>query len=253
MPLFDHFHRPLLEVHSWESFHSQWGGCIAADLNKRLPKRFLASGPQRLGPFVSADVAELEVLINRPNPQSNGAIEHTDGNGGVALAVEQSVYTVPDTDLSMPVSFPDEYRVEVRDTFQASRVLAVIELVSPGNKDDVQARETFAGKCLSVLAKGIGLVVVDMVTSRSANLHNVLVKLARRDTRFEMGGSPPTYAAAYRPVHRKKQDVVDLWHWELKVGASLPTVPLALREFGVIGLDLEATYAEACQRSRIPE
>jgi hypothetical protein len=253
MPLYDHFHRPLLNIHDWESFHSQWGGCIAADLNRRLPKRFLASAPQHLGPYVSSDVAERELLQEDISDSQNGTPEGSSERGGVAVALEKLVYTPPVTALSMPVSFPEEFRVEVRDTLRASRVLAVIELVSPGNKDDDESRESFAGKCLGYLAKGIGLVVIDIVTARLSNLHNWMVKLAKHDAKFEMPGDPSIYTSAYRPVHRNKEDMIDLWTWELALGSHLPTVPLSLKEFGTIPLDLEKTYAEACERSRIPE
>ncbi len=253
MPLYDHFHRPLSDIHEWESFHSQWGSCIAADLNRRLPKRFLASAPQHLGPFVSADVAEKELLSLDAGETRNDIPGRSTDDAGIAVAIEKAIYLPPATTLSMPVSFPEEYRVEVRDTLRASRILAVIELVCPGNKDDAESRETFAGKCLSCLAKGIGLVVIDIVTGRLVNLHNWLVNLAKHDAKFEMAGNPPIYTSAYRPVHRNKEDAIDLWMWPLAVGSVLPIVPLALMEFGTVALNLETTYIEACERSRIPE
>lgn len=253
MPLYDHFHRPISEIHEWESFHNRWSVAIADDLNRRLPKRFLASAPQHLGPFVSAGVAELELIQPDAGEPRNGTPgAEVDDGGGVALAVEKIVYTPPATALSMPAAFPDEYRVEVRDTFRASRLLAVIELVSLGNKDDDESREAFAGKCLSYLAKGIGLVVIDIVTERLANLHNWLVKLAKHDAKFEMVNNPPIYISAYRPIHRNKTDTIDLWTWPLAIGSGLPIVPLALKGVGPIPLNLETTYMEACERSRIP-
>jgi hypothetical protein len=253
MPLYDHFHRPLSDIHEWESFHNRWSVAIADDLNRRLPKRFLASAPQHLGPFVSADVAEKELLSPDAGETRNGTPVRATDDGGIAVAIEKAIYSPPATTLSMPMSFPEEYRVEVRDTLRVSRILAVIELVSPGNKDDTESRETFAGKCLSYLAKGIGLVVIDIVTGRLANLHNWMVKLAKHDAKFEMPGNPPIYTSAYRPVHRNKEDAIDLWMWPLVVGSVLPIVPLALKEFGTVPLNLEATYRESCERSRIPE
>jgi hypothetical protein len=244
MPLYDIFHRPLSDVHHWQSLHNLWSGSIVADLNRRLPRRFLAEAPMSLGPFASADVSENELLTG---PESaNGPT----GNGGVGLAVE--IYAPPAVTGTMPASFPPEYRVEIKDTHRAMRVLAVIELVSPVNKDTEEHREVFAGKCLSYLGKGIGLVVVDTVTDRLANLHNEIVRLAGHGTAFEMAESPSIYAAAYRPAHRKSEDLIDLWTWELVVGHPLPVVPLALKGVGCVRLDLEATYAEACERSHIP-
>lgn len=60
------------------------------------------------------------------------------------------------------------------------------------------------------------------------------------------------YATAYRPVHRNKEDLIDLCLWPLKVGEALPSVPLALKGYGCVRLGLDATYTEACARLRIP-
>lgn len=250
MPLYDHFHGPFA-WRPWESFHSRWCVAICDDLNRRLPKRFVADAPIHLGSAISADVAEYEK--RNGHEHANGLPGNGPGeNGGVAIAAEAVAYAPPATGLSMPTDFPTELLIQVRDTTRQYRVVAVIELVSPGNKDREEYRNQFAAKCLSYLAKGLGLVVIDIVTGRLANLHNVLVRLAGKNAQFEMPGDPPTYAAAYRPVHRTGQDLIDLWHWPLAVGSSLPTVPLSLKGFGCVALNLEATYAEACERSRIP-
>ncbi len=252
MPLYDLFHRPLSDFHQWLSFHSQWASCISADLNRRLPKRFLAEGPFSLGPFASADVAEIDQASKGGNGPANGFPPQTATGGGVGVVVEPVIYSPPASNLTMTAAFPEEILVEIRDLYRARQVLAVIEIVSPGNKDDAQAREAFAGKCLSYLAKGLGLVIIDVVTERLANLHNVLVRLARQDETLVMPGDPPLYVAAYRPIRRNKEDLIDLWQWPLAVGSALPAVPLALKGFGCVRLDLEATYSEACERSRIP-
>ncbi len=249
MPLYDLFRRPLSEVHQWQALHSQWGGAIAASLNRRLPKRFLAAAPFSLGPFISADVAEQERLPRAP--AANG--RSGPGAGGVAVAAEPEVYEPPATDLSMPVTFPDEYLIEVRDTSRGSRVVGVVELVSPSNKKEEGEREKFAAKCMTYLNNGIGLVVVDTVTERLWNLHNEFVRFARQDDRLLMPDDQWIYATAYRPVHRNEEDRIDVWTWPLTVGEELPVVPLALKGYGCVRLDLEATYAEACERNRVPE
>jgi hypothetical protein len=48
-----------------------------------------------------------------------------------------------------------------------------------------------------------------------------------------------------------KQAVIDVWPSPLGVGQQLPSVPLPLRGAGCVKLELEATYLDACQRSRI--
>jgi len=39
----------------------------------------------------------------------------------------------------------------------------------------------------------------------------------------------------------------------IAVGQSLPVLPLALRNAGVVPVDFEATYREACRRSRLED
>jgi hypothetical protein len=254
MPLLDHFHGPVGR-RPWQSFHANWAGCIAADLNRRLPKRFVADAPVYLGSKASADVAEYE-----PGGDNGSRHETIGGDrGGGAVATESATqvltevenYEPPETDLAMPASFPTEIRVEIRDVGDDYKVLAVIELVSPSNKKEEDEREQFVAKCLSYLGKGIGLVVVDIVTERHRNLHNELVRIAKHGDKFLMPDDQWLYVTAYRPVHRKQEDLIDLWRWPLAIGATLPTVPLALKGYGCVRLDLESTYAEACERLRI--
>jgi hypothetical protein len=260
MPLFDHFRGPLAG-RPWESFHARWACAIADDLNRRLPKQLVAESPMHLGARVSADVAEYE-RTNRNGPgAANGNGHSAGGNGGVAIAAglatgvqtETEFYSPPETDLEMPASFPTEIKVEIRDRGAAYELLAVVELVSPSNKKEDSEREQFAAKCLSYLGKGVGLVVLDIVTSRHHNLHNELVRIAKHDDKFLMPDDQWIYVTAYRPVSRKKKDLIDLWRWQLKLGEALPAVPLALKGYGCVRLDLEATYAEACLHTRTPE
>lgn len=41
---------------------------------------------------------------------------------------------------------------------------------------------------------------------------------------------------------------IDVWPTALALGQALPTMPLALRGYGCVPLDLEASYTEARQR-----
>lgn len=128
MPLLDHFHgalasRPLASV------HSQWAGAIAANLNNRLPARFVADAPMYLGANASADVAEYELTANELRSQRD-----EDHNGGIAVTTQLTTqqqteiewYTPPETELVMPADFPSEIKVEIRDTTDAYQVIAVL-------------------------------------------------------------------------------------------------------------------------------
>src|SRR5207237_3169824 len=100
----------------------------------------------------------------------------------------------------LPAVFPDNFEVQVFSNVSGPTLVAAIELVSPGNKDRDEARRAFAAKCAAYLQRGIGLVVVDIVTSRHANLHDGLMALLGHAEGFTFPAPPLLYAPAYRPA-----------------------------------------------------
>ena len=216
---------------------------IADQLNERLPRRFVAEVEAHLGSRVEADVIEWERL-DVPEWEEPG------GNGpGGGVAVE--TWAPPVATWAMPAVFPDVYEAYIRDEKDDMRVVAVVELVSPGNKDRPEHRLAFASKCLAYLQCGVGVVIVDIVTDRQFNLHNEMLPLLNLDSKYAMPDDPYLYVVSYRPIQRGDASFIDAWPFVLSVGSVLPLVPLYLRRFKAIPLDLGASYEDACRRSRI--
>jgi hypothetical protein len=153
--------------------------------------------------------------------------------------------------LSMPGICPEAFEVLVFHDDGGARLVGAIELVSPGNKDRPEQRRAFAVKCASYLYQGIGLVLLDIVTNRSAILHNEIVEVMKNDTPFALPPTQNLYAVAYRPVRRRQKEVINLWPTTLSLGQPPPTLPLFLGEDLCLPVDLEATYMEACQRLKL--
>src|SRR5258707_15351745 len=120
----------------------------------------------------------------------------------------------------MPVR--NDIEVQVFTTVTGAALVAAIELVRPGNKDRAQARQAFTAKCLAYLTRGIGLIVVDIVTNRLANLHNELMQMLGRGEPFLLSPSVSTYAVAYRPSRQPSGDQIELWPRSLPLGQPLP-------------------------------
>jgi hypothetical protein len=240
MPLLDHFHPPLSEQRHWESFHSLWAGEILALLNQGvLPPGYFAETQVHVGPYVEVDVASFE-------PESGGAPAGT-GNGSVAVAslTEAVIQT-------MPAIFPDEFEVQVFRSSGGATLVGAIELVSPRNKDRPNARRAFAIKCGSYLHRGIGLVVVDVVTDRLANLHDELIDVLGQAPAYRFPGNANQYTVAYRSLRtRANEEQIELRFVPLGVGRPLPIVPLALLGGPTVPIDLETSYTAARQRSRL--
>jgi hypothetical protein len=240
MPLLDHFHPPLFPHRSWESFHSRWANSIADALQRMLPSRYFAEVQIHLGSRVEADVAEFE--------STSAAAEQGNGSaGGVAV----QTWAPPVATVVMPAVFPDDLEVHVRDERDDARLVAVVALVSPRHKDRDDSRRAFAAKCAAYLQRGIGLVMLDIVTSRLANMHNEFVQLLGHAPALAMPADVSLYTVAYRPARRNDADLIDIWPVPLTLGGTLPVLPLALRGFRAVPLDLEATYTEARERSRV--
>jgi hypothetical protein len=166
--------------------------------------------------------------------------------------VAVQTYAPPAATGAFSAVFPDEAEVRVADTEDSDRLVAVIELVSPANKHDPAARRAFAGKCAAYLAQGVGLLIVDPVLNKPYNLHDELIHLLRRSEVLRMPPGTSIYATAYRPIRREDANQIDFWSVALAVGESLPTLPLALKGWGCIPIDLEATYMETRRHSRLP-
>lgn len=240
MPLLDHFHRPLYPLHLWESFHSVWANAIVERLNQLLPPHYFAAVQVHLGTKVEADVAEFE--------REQHWQESTNGPGdGVAT----TTWAPPAATAVLDAVFPDSIEVRVIDSRADALVVAVVELVSPRNKDRAEARQALAAKCAAYLQRGLGLMVADIVTTRQADLYADLVQLLRQPESDELLAGATLHAAAYRPIRRQEKNQIDVWLTPLAIGRSLPLLPLALRGGGCVPLDLEATYTTACERSRL--
>lgn len=226
MPLLDHFHPPLSERRHWHSFHNAWATYLSSHLNSFLPEGYFAEANVQFG--VEIDVAAFEEQGMTSSP---------------------GMWAPPPPHASLPMELTEAV-VEVGIfSRRGGPVLAgAVELVSPANKDRQTHREALVSKCAAYLQSGVGLVVVDVVTDRSADLHReLLLRVGAGDP----GTGPSLIASAYRPVERNGTTAVDVWREPLAVGERLPTLPLWLRGGLCLPLELEATYERTCAEQRI--
>ncbi len=240
MPLLDHFHPPLAPTRHWESFHVNWAGAIADALNESLlPEGYFAEEHAQIGARVEIDVATFSGSETSPHP------------AGATATLPRRVWAPPAPAIVVPAAFPDSFQVLVFENEGGGRLVAAIELVSPGNKDRTAERQAFAIKCASYLCRGISLIVINIVTSRRANLHDEIMRLLGHEATSALPPDAALYAVAYRPIVRDEQEQIEIWPSHLEIGRSLPELPLALNAELALPIDLETTYTAACQRRRL--
>jgi hypothetical protein len=239
MPLLDHFHPPLHGPRRWEGFHHAWATVIAQHLNQEaLPPGYFAEPEISVGPELEIDVATLE--LTHPGR----------ADGGSATAI----YSPPRPRIAAKVDFArlDGYEVRVYQDLGGAELRAAIELISPANKDRAGSRRTFAAKCAGYLKHGIAVVIVDIVTARTANLHAELFDtLGVRSRRATWRSPTGLYAVAYRAVTVRKAPRVEAWPEPLALGEALPALPLWLALDLCVPVRLEDSYVATCQSLRI--
>jgi len=229
MSLLDHFHSPWDGRRDWHSFHHAWATYIASDFNARLPDGYFAAPNVQYG--IEIDVAAFEEKGSAPGEWPGDGWNPPAPSATIPLAVVTDVVEV--------AIFATE----------GGRMLAgAVELVSPANKDRPGHRDAFTSKCAAYLQAGVGVVVVDIVTSRRGDLH---AELMARLFAPGAGSGEGLYSAAYRPVGRDGEVQLDIWRESLAVGESLPVLPLWLKGGPCLPLDLGATHGRTRRELRM--
>jgi hypothetical protein len=238
MPLRDHFHAPLSKSRHWQNLHSAWANALRDHLNRDLlPPEYFAEVEISLGSKLEIDVAKFE----------NEEKVSESGTGGVAVwAPPKPPYTA-----QLQFTHPDLFEVRILREEGGARLVATVELVSPANKDRPANRHAFAVKCGSYLQDGVGVAVVDVVTSRAANLHADILKILQVTNDASGLSTANLYAASYRSVSKKDGPSLENWGEPLSIAAALPTFPLWIGPGLCLPLDLEDAYLWACESSRI--
>jgi len=226
MPLLDHFHAPLSEIRHWHSFLNSWATYLSSRLNALLPAGYFAEANVQFS--VEIDVAAFE------EPGTTGT---------------STLWQAPPPAASHPFEI-SEVGVEVGIFCKSGgpQLAGAVELISPSNKDRPAHREAFVAKCMTYLHAGVGLVLVDVVTERTADLHReLMVRLGLSDP----GPGPALSASAFRAVQRDSVKMLDVWCEPIAVGQPLPTLPLWLRGGLCLPVELESTYTRTCVEQRV--
>jgi hypothetical protein len=227
-----------LPVHDWtrvdaglfHDFHQTWTVYLRNALNAGiLPAEYFALIEQRTrGPIP-------DVLTLKLTPDTE---EGTDGPSTLAVA------TAPPRTRWSGRSDVDAYaakanRITIRH--RHGDVVAVIEIVSPGNKSSRSAIQTFIRKSMNFLDQGIHLLVVDLFPTgkrKGKGIHQLLWENCL-DEGFDLPTDKPLILGSYDagPPLAAYVEV-------LAVGDVLPDMPLFLEPETYVQAPLEATYQE---------
>lgn len=223
-----------MPIHDWtrvpaglfHHFHQDWSIEIARALNRGLlPEGVAALVEQRAGP------RESDVLaIERQNPKSP-----REGAAGGLATEEPSTQIVRRHARASYAARAN--RIAIRH--HLGRLVAVIEIVSPGNKDSRSALRDFVEKSVEFIEAGVHVLIVDLFPPTSRDPAGVHKQIWDEfiDEVFALPPDRDRVLASY------KAGIERVAYLELLgIGDSLPSMPLFLTHHAHIKVPLEATY-----------
>ena len=226
MPIHDWSRKPVGLFHH---FHQQWVGSICNALNAGcLPKGYYALLEQHAAGVIP-DVVTLE-----RGPRSR---ECPDSPGGIAVseAPPKTRFISQATDEDMYAAKAD--RIAIFNPL--GDVVAVIELVSPGNKNSRHALRSFVETTLDFLRQAVNILIIDLFPPSKRDpqgIHKVIWDEIREEP-FELPPDQQLTLAAYSSGVPKKAYVEPI-----AVGDPLPDMPVFVDSTSYIFAPLESTY-----------
>jgi hypothetical protein len=231
----------LMPIHDWarvdagifHHFHLEWIGDLSLVLNSGLlPPDYYALAEQIAG-GLGPDVLTLQ----RPASVSP---ETEEPAGGLALAA------APPRVRFRSRAEPDQYAAKARTVVirHAShhKMIAMVEIVSAGNKSSQHRLRTFVEKAAQVLRSGIHLVIVDLFPPGLRDPGGI--QKAIRDefieNEFALPPDKPLTLAAYIGGPFPEAFIEPV-----AVGSTLVDMPLFLTTEVYVPLPLESTYHSA--------
>jgi hypothetical protein len=180
----------------------------------------------------------LTLCVPGAAAQGNGAAGELQGAVAVAVAPPKVRHTVR-TEI-------DEYALKQRTVVirhsSNHRIVALIEIVSPGNKSNRHAIRALLDKAVAALTHGIHLLLLDLHPPTPRDPRGIHAALWERLTgdREELLGDKPLTLAAYAAG-----PVTTAYVEPVAVGDVLPEMPLFLDPGQYVRVPLEATYRGA--------
>lgn len=232
-----------MPIHDWtrvranrfHDFHQTWIGKIREALNDGiLPEGYFAMREQITG-GPEPDVVTL-ALPSRPLDSSAGtAVLDKPPAGQFVSRSEASTYSRKRDRIT--VHHPD------------GDVVAIIEIVSPGNKDSKHAIRAFARKAVEFLHAGVHLLIVDLFPPSKRDPQGIhkLIWDRIKDEEFSLPSGKPLTLASY-----SAGNTITGYIEPVGVGDSLPEMPIFLTADRYVSCPLEATYLASWDAYPLP-
>jgi hypothetical protein len=218
----------------WRSFHNHWIVRLVEYLNQDvLPAGFQAR-PTEFIVGIEPDLLLLQ-MADQPEPFT----------GTAPFLAEATATAVLPAPADLPI-------VGIYSAYDTSRLVAIIEIVSPGNKDRAEAVQAFVEKVLFLLQDGVHVMVIDVISLPGESMRQPI--LERLGLEHSVQDVPGLWCASYCALPEDDPQphlTVREWAEAVAVARPLPQLPLFLRlDQQWVMVDLQTTYAATLAAGR---
>lgn len=225
-----------MPIHDWtrvdaglfHDFHQDWTIELRRSLNAgRLPAGYVALADQQTGGPIP------DVLTLNRGPKGRGKSEPAGGTA-IATSPPQARFII-----TSEASIYAQRATRIVIQHRHGEIVAVIEIVSPGNKSSVNALRAFVRKAADLIWQGIHLLVVDLFPPSerdSQGIHKAIWDEIE-DVPFVLPADKPLTVVSYRASPTKMAYVEPV-----AVGDTLPELPIFLTDYDYVKAPLEESY-----------
>ncbi len=227
---------------TWHAFHLSWISEIQNALNDgRMPNDYYAQAEQIIGPM-GPDVLTLQESSDSDFDQLESSSSVGVNYGGILVASRP-----PQMRLSAQAEMNDyvlKRRTLVIRHSSGDRIVALLEIVSPGNKSAKHALATFVEKAVEALYRGYHLLVIDLFPRGPRDpqgIHGAIWEQLSDDP-VQLPPDEPLTLVTYAAGSTKQAYIEPT-----AIDRDLIDMPLFLTPESYVLVPLEETYRKAYQ------
>jgi Protein of unknown function (DUF4058) len=225
-----------VEAGIFHAFHHEWISEISRALNRGLLPETYYALPEQVAAGFGPDVLTLQGQTPDETPSN-----HDVGSTAAATVLQARPETRFTAETDSEFYRRKKSSIVVRHV-SGDRIVAMLEILSPGNKSNRHAFQAFVEKACELLEHRIHLLIIDPFPPgpRDPNGVHAAIWEQVEDTPFHLPADEPMTLVAY------ECDLTTRAYIETTaVGQLLPDMPLFLEPNGCIMVPLEATYNNA--------
>lgn len=239
-----------MPMHDWSrvsagtfhDFHVAW----IAELRRVLNGGLLPHGYYALAEQVASEVIpDVLTLQHTAGPEgADGLRDAYEGSAAAVLSVAKAPPRVRVTATNSDTAqlALRQRRIVIRHA-SGDRIVALIEIVSPGNKESGPMLRSFVEKAVAALQTGYHLLILDVWPPGSFDPNGIHGAIwAEVNGRYVAPADQPLTLAAYAA---RGVGQVTAYVEPLPVGIALPDMPLFLTPDEYVNVPLERTYLAA--------